>query len=192
MSVFRKLLAPEADKYLAHLLRLETPDRYMRFAGTASDAWIEQHCAKFDWTHSFVVGYFDRGDLRGACEVTHTGNGTAGRGEAAFSVEKNFQNRGVGSGLMRRGLTIAQNRGFRIIDVICLLENRRMQAMARRFKGKMTIDGGEVFFTIDLQAPNQVSLLLEAIDDGEGMITSLLDQLSYEDGAHVPFHGWSA
>lgn len=192
MSVFRKLLASESEKYQAHLLRLDTEDRYMRFAGSTSETWITEHCTGFDWKTSFIVGYFDRGNLRGACEFTNAGNGAHKRGEAAFSVEKNFQNKGVGSGLMRRCLTIAQNRGFRIVDVICLLENRRMQALARRFKGKMSVDGGEVFFTIDLQAPNQVSLLLEAMDDGEGMITGLLDQLSYEDGAHVPFHGWSA
>lgn len=193
MSVFRKLLPSEAEKYQAHLIRLGPEDRYMRFAGTVSDAKIADHCKRFDWKTSFVVGYFDRGELYGGCELRMTGNGGAKRGEVAFSVERKFQNRGVGSGLMRRALTIAQNRGYRIIDVLCLLENRRMQALARRFSGKMQVDGGEVFFTIDLEAPNQVSLLLEAVDDGEGMITGLLDQLSYPgDKAHVPFHGWSA
>lgn len=193
MSVFRKLLPSEAEKYRDHLLRLSPEDRHMRFAGTVSDARLNDHCAKFDWNSSYIIGYFVRGELVGGCEVSQAPNGKLKRGEAAFSVERKYQNQGIGTGLMRRALTIAQNRAFRIIDIICLLENRRMQALARRFNGKMEVEGGDVFFTIDLQAPSQVSLLLETIDDGEGMLTTLLDQLSYPgDRAHVPFHGWSA
>lgn len=193
MSVFRKLLPSELDRYEEHLLHLSPDDRYARFAGFLSDEAIRKHCQALDLQKAILVGFFDRGTLYGVCELRMISNGAAPRAEAAFSVDRGFQNRGICTGLINRALTIARNRGVRVVDVVCLLQNRRMQAVARHYSDNVVVDSGEVVISIDIARSNQVSLLLELIDDGAGMLTTMLDQLQYSDGkAHVPFTGWAA
>jgi len=193
MSVFRKLLPSEIDRYEDHLIHLSPEDRYSRFAGYVSDEGIRKHCRELDPLKSILVGFFDRGTLYGVCEMRIISNGSSPRAEAAFSVDRKFQNRGICTSLINRALTIARNRGVRVVDVVCLLQNRRMQAVAKHYSNNVVVDSGEVVISIDIVRPNQVSLLLELIDDGAGVLTTLLDQLQYSDGkAHVPYAGWAA
>lgn len=193
MSVFRKLLPSEIDRYQDHLLQLSPEDRYSRFAGYVSDDSIRTHCLGLEPLKTILVGFFDRGRLHGVCELRIISQGDTPRAEAAFSVDRAFQNRGICTGLIARALTIARNRGIRVVDVVCLLQNRRMQAVAKHYSDNVVVDSGEVVISIDIVRANQVSLLLELIDDGAGVLTTLLDQLQYSDGkAHVPFAGWAA
>src|SRR6185312_5875662 len=48
--------------------------------------------------------------------------------EAAFSIEKPFQNNGVGSALMGRTILAARNRGVKKLFMNCLSHNHPMQA----------------------------------------------------------------
>lgn len=175
MSALRKLLPTEMGYYEAHLLRLDRVDRYLRFGGTVTDAVVEQHCLQLNWHDTIVIGDFYQGELRAAAELRSDGGLFPRRGEAAFSVERAFQGQGIGTTLMRRVLTIAANRGLLIIDVICLLENRRMQALARHFAKEAVIDSGEVGVKICLDHPNHISFLLEAFDEGAGLMSAILD-----------------
>ena len=174
MQVFRKLLPAEMIRYKAHLLRLDRTDRHLRFAGTVSDEVIEQHCHRLDWHNTLVIGWFDNGDLRGASELRTAGTPFPKRAELAFSVETPYQGRGIGHELMSRALIIARNRGIKIVDVICMVENRRMRSLARKFTKAAVIDGGEVGASIALDMPNQVSLFLEALEDGASLMSTLL------------------
>ena len=180
MSTFRNLLITEMGRYKDHLLRLDRSDRHMRFGGTVSDAVIEQHCLRMDWRNTVVVAYVDGGEIRAAVEL-RTSDRTFDRpfperAEAAFSVERAYQGRGLGTALMRRVLTVASNRGVRIVDVLCLLENRRMQALARKFARAVVVEGGEVGITIGVDRPSQVSLMLEAFEEGAGLMLAMLDR----------------
>lgn len=174
MSVFRKLLPAEMHHYKAHLLRLDRADRHMRFGCTVSDAVIEQHCLRLEWRNTIVIGFFEDGQLRAASEMRHDGQPFPRRAELAFSVERGWQSRGIGSELMRRGLTIARNRGIRIVDVVCLAENGRMRALAAKFAKKVTVEHGEVGVSIALDMPNHVTLFLEALEDGAGLMSTFL------------------
>lgn len=176
MGVFRKLLPAEMDRYKAHLLRLDRVDRHLRFAGTVADAVIEQHCHRLDWRNTIVIGWFVDGELRGATEMRTAGRPFPKRAELAFSVERSYQGRGVGTELMRRALTIAGNRGVKVIDVFCLFENRRMRALARKFSKAAVIEHGEVGVTIALDMPNHVTFFLEALEDGAGLVSAMLDR----------------
>ena len=50
--------------------------------------------------------------------------------EAAFSVERDWQDQGIGDALITRVIAAAQNRGVNRLDMICLPENRKMQHLA--------------------------------------------------------------
>ncbi|MEI8394416.1 MAG: GNAT family N-acetyltransferase [Rhodospirillaceae bacterium] len=183
MGAFRKLLPNELSRYRDHLLRLDRADRHLRFAGTVSDAVIEQHCLRLDRRNTLVIGYFDGGELRGAVEMRAENRPTPRRTELAFSIERPWQHRGIGTALMRRALTVASNRGIRTVDIMCLLENRAMRALARKFSNVVTIECGEVGVTITLELSSGLSFMVEAFEDSTGLVASMLESLKLAVGA---------
>src|SRR5690349_18263753 len=102
MTVYRKLLPGEADRYRDHLLRLDRDDRYARFCGIRSDGAIGGFCAALDWHTAVVIGCFVQGTLRAAAELRTDPVRWPGEGELAISVEAAWQNRGIGAALLRR------------------------------------------------------------------------------------------
>ena len=176
MPVYRTLLPAERHRYSGHLLRLAPPDRYSRFTGTISETVIERRCQTLDWGRTIVVGGFYQGELRGAVELCSDRLLWPHNAELAVSIETPFQDRGVGTALLSRALTIARNRGIERIHMLCLPDNRRMRALASRFGGIMALDDGELTIAITLPPPNQFSLAQEALETGAGLCGAVLDQ----------------
>lgn len=174
MSVIRKIMPTELPQYRAHLLRLDRADRYARFTGTLSDFSVERHCAAIDWGRTTLIGAFLNGELRAAIELCSDRILWPNEAEFGISVEKELQGQGVGSTLIRRALTVARNRSVSRVHILCLAENIRMRALARRFGGRSTMECGEIAASFDLPPPNQFSLALEALEDGAGAFNSLL------------------
>lgn len=178
MSVIRKVLPSEVGQYKAHLLRLGSNDRYARFTGTVSDRVIERRCDDMDWGRTLLIGAFDEaGVLRGAVELCTDRLLWPHEAELAVSVEDCMQGRGVGTGLMRRGLNIARNRSIRNIHLICLSDNFRMRALAQRLGGRLELDGTEVSARIALTAPTQFSYAVEAMEDGANVFKSVIERI---------------
>ncbi|AWU94144.1 GNAT family N-acetyltransferase [Azospirillum ramasamyi] len=174
MPVIRKIIPTELSQYRAHLLRLDKADRYARFAGALSDEAVERHCAAIDWGRTVLLGAFEDGVLRGAVELCGERMLWPDQAEFGISVESGLQGKGVGSTLVRRILTVARNRGIRHVHMMCLSGNVRMRALARRFGGRLALDGGEAAVLFELPPPNQFSLALEALEDGSGAFNSIL------------------
>ncbi len=57
--------------------------------------------------------------------------------EAAFAVEREHQHHGLGSVLMDRIITAAQNRGIGQVHMICMRENQPMQRLAEKFGARI-------------------------------------------------------
>ncbi|WP_448202553.1 GNAT family N-acetyltransferase [Azospirillum sp. sgz302134] len=175
MTVFRKLLPAELGQYRAHLLRLNAADRYARFTGTVTTDTINKHCDGLDWGRTILLGAFIQGELRAAVELCTDRLIWPDRAELAVSVEKGLQGKRVGTTLLRRALTVARNRSIRQVHMICLSDNVRMRALSRRFGGRMELEGGEFTVTFALPLPDQFSLAQEALEDGAGALTAVLD-----------------
>ena len=60
--------------------------------------------------------------------------------------------------------------------LICMISNRRMQAIVRKFLGQLECDNGEATGWIELPWPNQVSLMQEALDNSAALVNGVLDQ----------------
>ena len=178
MTVYRKLLPTDLNAYRDHLLRLSANDRYARFCGFKTDEAIVGYCRGIDWRFTIMVGCFVRGELRAVAELRTEPKVWPGEGELAVSVEPGFQNQGLGSGVIQRILTVARNRTVRRLVLICLISNRRMQAIVRKFLGNLESECGEVTGRIELPWPNQMSLLQEALDSGTAMVNGMFDQWS--------------
>lgn len=166
MHVYRKLVPAEIGLFRQHLLRLTREDRHCRFAGHVSDAVIAEYCGKVDWFRSVIIGCFIDGSLRGVAELRFDEPRPGWRSELAVTVESAWQNQRIGTELLRRSITVCRNRAVRSIYMICLVENRRMQRIARRFEGELLFADGAAEAQVALPFPDPFTLAREALDEG--------------------------
>src|ERR1700685_1895563 len=167
-SVIRKLWIGEADKYRDHLLRLDPESRHSRFGGGVSDDFVRNYVELTISLEALVHGFFVDGVMRGAAELRQLGVRSPRQAEAAISVEKPWQSHGVGSALLRRTLLAARNRGFRLLHMACLADNRRMQQLARKFDAELTFDFESVVGEVESSRPTPLSLMREMMFDRHG------------------------
>jgi GNAT superfamily N-acetyltransferase len=178
----RKLWIGETDAYRDHLLRLDRDSRHTRFSGAVSDEFIARHATTATGLGVVVYGFFVDGVLRGAAELRRNGSILSDQGEAAFSIEQEWQSHGVGTVLLERTLLSARNRGIKHLRMDCLADNRRMQQLARKFEADLSFDFGSVVGEVDPPQSTALSLMREAIDDAHdvahGVAAKILDAQS--------------
>jgi GNAT superfamily N-acetyltransferase len=174
-GVVRKLWIGEIGRYRSHLLRLDADSRRSRFGGGVSDDFVRNYVDVSRSLEAVLHGFFVDGVLRGAAELRPLGSGFPRQAEAAFSVETPWQSHGVGSALLRRTLLAARNRGYRMLHMACLAENRRMQQLARKFDAELSFDFGSVVGELESVRPTALSVMREIIADQHGFATAMLD-----------------
>ncbi|MEQ1611362.1 MAG: GNAT family N-acetyltransferase [Hyphomicrobiaceae bacterium] len=171
----RKIWSTETDKFRDHLLRLDKDSRRMRFAHGVSDSFIEDYASRMGDMGSVVYGYYVDGEVHAAAELRKLGDSWGPEAEAAFSVERAHQDKGVGSDLMGRVIRAARNRGVQRLYMSCLAENSKMQAIARKHEADLKFEYGEVIGEIVPVEPNYFSILQEAVEDRVGYMMAVLD-----------------
>ncbi len=174
-ATVRKLWPTEGDLFRDHLLRLDKDSRRLRFAHGVSDSFIEDYAARMSDMGSIVFGYFVDGEIRAAAELRKLADDWGVEGEAAFSVERAYQDQGIGSALMGRVIRSARNRGVKLLFMSCLAENAKMQAIAKKHEAELRFEYGEVIGEIIPDGPDYFSLLAEAADDRVGYMMAVLD-----------------
>lgn len=174
-GIVRRLWPTETDKFRDHLLRLDRESRRMRFAHSVSDSFIEEYAGRMSEFGSLVFGHVVDGKVRGAAELRRLGDAWGDEAEAAFSVEKAYQDQGVGTELMGRVVRAARNRRIRRLYMSCLAENARMQAIARKHEALLRFEYGEVIGEILPAHPSYFSQVAEAAEDRVGFMIAVLD-----------------
>ncbi len=177
-GLIRKLWLGESDRFREHLLRLDPESRANRFGTPVTDYFIDQYAAHALCSDAIVHGYFVDGTLRGCAELRGLNTLAPSEAEAAFSIEKAFQNNGVGSALMGRTILTARNRGIKKLYMNCLSRNHPMQAIARKYHADLKFEAGDVVAEITNARPDPLSLFREFIADGCGIGTAMLDAQS--------------
>jgi len=174
-ATVRKLWPTETHLFRDHLLRLDKDSRRMRFAHGVSDTFIEDYAGRMSDMGSIVFGYFVDGRIHAAAELRKLADNWGVEAEAAFSVERAYQDQGIGSALMGRVIRSARNRGVRLLFMSCLAENAKMQAIAKKHEAELRFEYGEVIGEILPNGPDYFSLLAEAADDRVGYMMAVLD-----------------
>jgi GNAT superfamily N-acetyltransferase len=174
-GVIRKLWSADAASYRAHLMRLDPVSRRNRFGGAVSDDFIAGYVGVPLGLDSVIHGFLVEGILRGAAELRPLGAGFAHEAEAAFSIERPWQSHGVGTALLSRTLLTARNRGFKLLHMACLTDNRRMQQLALKFDAELTFDFGSVVGEVEAAHPTPLSVMREFVVDSTGFATAMLD-----------------
>ncbi|MCG8558893.1 MAG: GNAT family N-acetyltransferase [Hyphomicrobiales bacterium] len=171
----RKLWVTEIGLFRDHLLRLDPDSRRMRFGMAADDRFVEDYALRVNDMKSLVYGYVEDGEVRAAAELRRLGAALRGEAEAAFSVEKDYQDSGIGTDLLGRIIRSARNRGIHRIYMNCLLENRKMQRVARKYEAVLHFEHGEVVGEVEPATPNYFSIWREAVEDEMGFVMAVLD-----------------
>jgi RimJ/RimL family protein N-acetyltransferase len=171
----RKLWFTETEKFRNHLLRLDADSRRLRFGMTVNDEFITTYAERTRDMQSVIYGFFVGRDMHAAAELRMIGDNWHGEAEAAFSVERAYQDSGVGTELLGKVIVAARNRGVERLYMNCLSENRKMQRIARKFEAELFFDHGDVVGQLKPSFPTPVSLWTEAIDNGSGFVMAVLE-----------------
>lgn len=173
--VVRRLRRSEMDLVEAHLLRLDDESRRRRFCRPVTDAYLASYARAERERTGHVEGVFVDGVLRGIAELRPWGGDYRGHAEAAFTVEKDYQRRGLGARLFERLVLRARNNGIHTLSMVCLPENRAMQRLARRLGGSLVRWPGEIQGTLAEDPPTVFSMAREGVAEISGAAFATLD-----------------
>jgi len=149
-GVFRQLRPSEELLFRNHLLSLDASSRRDRFNGITDDRFVASYASRCFHDGTMVIGYLVDGRVRGAAELHERPELAEPTGEIAFSVEQEFQRRGVGSHLFERLIEAARSYGYERLLVTTHPQNETMKSLARRFGFKLSFEAGETVGRIDL------------------------------------------
>ncbi|WP_428031743.1 N-acetyltransferase family protein [Ancylobacter sp.] len=173
----RKLVPAERETLLQHLLRLDPLSRFMRFGGVVSDNALARHATRVVSGDASAVGYFIDGELRAVAELHPLGKrpGKPAAAEAAFSVERPWQGKGIGSALMRHLVLLAQNRGIEELQVVFLPNNGPMRNLAVHHAAQLQLDDEEMVGRMRAPRATIFSQAREMLGDLFSLFSSAFD-----------------
>lgn len=151
-GIIRDLRSNENAQFRKHLLRLDGASLRDRFNGSVGPEFIAAYAARCFTEGKVIAGYFERGVLRGAAELHLSGRDAHHRpvAEIAFSVEKAWQRRGIGTRLFRRLIRDARNLGVETLYVSTHADNLAVRALALRLRAQLTFSASEAFGKVDI------------------------------------------
>jgi RimJ/RimL family protein N-acetyltransferase len=149
--LIRRLRPSDLPKFRDHLLRLDPVSRHDRFNGAVGEPFITAYAQRSFARGTTVVGYIDAGSIRGAAEIHERPEESEPTAEIAFSVESEFQGRGIGALMFERLLAHARGMGYLRLRVTTHPENGRMRRLARKFNASLSFQAGETVAIISLE-----------------------------------------
>ena len=133
----RSLTARHRPRILAHLLALDTNDRYLRFGYAAADDQIRRYVERIAFERDEIFGVFNRRlELVALAHLAYepsvdTEPERASEAEFGVSVAVRGRGRGYGARLFDHAVLRARNRGVDTIVIHALSENVAMLRIVR-------------------------------------------------------------
>lgn len=149
-GVIRQMRPSDLPHFRDHLLRLDQDSRRDRFNGSTDDLFVESYARRCFTDGTTVVGYIENGQVVGAAELHERPEDEQPTAEIAFSVERSFQNRGIGGRLFERLVVHALALGYLKLRVTTHAQNAAMKALARRFNARLKFEEGETVGLVEL------------------------------------------
>ena len=155
----RRLARRHRARVLAHLLKLDTQDRYLRFGYMATDAQVQRYVDSLDFGRDDVFGIFNRKlELIAMAHLAYVDlEHHSNCAEFGVSVLKSARGLGLGSRLFARAALHARNRGVHMMFIHALSENTPMLRIARHAGARVQREGSESEAYLQLPAPGEPS-----------------------------------
>ena len=174
----RRLYRPDLAKFREHLIRLDPETRHDRFGLQVSDDYLGNYADLCFEPGAVTYGYFEDGVIRGASELRmFPSKDTPSHkdAEAAFSVERPWRRREIGTALMGHIVLAARNRRIDTLTIFCLRHNQAMLSLARKFEADLKFEHNDVTGHLVARAPNVLSLWREFVDNTLDLGAAVLD-----------------
>jgi GNAT superfamily N-acetyltransferase len=163
----RSLGPSHRPRIAAHLLALDTDDRYLRFGYMATDEQIQRYVDGLDFDRDDIFGIYNRkleliamAHLAFSQQPEH--NSCA---EFGVSVLKKARGRGYGSRLFERAVMHARNEGVDLMFIHALSENTAMLKIARHAGATLERSGGETECHLRLPPATLDSRMSEIVEE---------------------------
>ena len=169
----RRLWPTDITSYREHLLRLDPDSRHSRFGGGVSDSYIGDYVDTSLRLDTLIYGAFSGPKLIAAGELRILFGAWPLRAETAFSVERQYQDHGLGDQLLTRIITAARNRGIVKLEMQCLSHNQRMRHLAQKHHAELTTADGETEAQLIPLTFNPISLFEEWMGEADGTLSRL-------------------
>lgn len=183
--IVRKLWPWEGGAIRDHLLRLGPEDRLMRFGAPASDRFLDGYCTRVAQFRILALGGFADGALRGVAELVRIPDEARPSLELALSVERPYQDRGIGGRLLAGALVVARNRLLRSVHIFVLPQNEKMRRLAGRSRAgvKNIRQNGETH--LHLPWPTAASILDEMAMECQARVSGACGVTGWPSGATI-------
>ena len=172
-TAIRRLWPHEAGLFREHFTRLDPESRAMRFGGAVHDSFIDTYVGSAMTGNGLVYGAFVGGELRGVGEIRFITSKYPWTAEAAFSVEQDWQNRGLGDALLERIIAVARNRTVSGLDLWCRTSNVRIRKLAEKHGAALEFNSDETHGRFTRPWPTPVSMIEEFFGEAIGLSGAL-------------------
>lgn len=176
--VMRRLYRPDLPLFRDHLVRLDPETRYDRFGLHVSDEYLENYAELCFKPGAITYGYFEDGLIRGGAELrifASQAKAAQKDAEAAFSVERPWRRRGIGTDLMGEIVLVARNRRIETLTIFCLRHNQAMQNLAKKFETDLTFEMNDVTGHLVARPPSALSIWREMVDNTLDLGAAMLE-----------------
>ena len=164
---------------VAHLMRLEPHDRYLRFGYAATDEHIQRYAASIRFDRDDVFGVLNRRlDVVAFAHLAHDADMAPTEAEFGVSVSAHLRGMGLGKRLFQHAILLARNRGVDRLRIHAMTENKPMLHIAELAGAKVERFGADAEAALRLPSPDTASRL-------EAWLESNAAQLDYAVKQHA-------
>ena len=170
----RSLSARHRPRILAHLLALDTSDRYLRFGYAAADDQIRRYVERIAFERDEIFGVFNRRlELIALAHLAYepsvdTEPARPSAAEFGVSVAVRGRGRGYGARLFDHAVLRARNRGVDTIVIHALSENIAMLKIVRNAGASIERTGVDAEAHLRLPPENFASRLAGRVEEQLG------------------------
>jgi RimJ/RimL family protein N-acetyltransferase len=149
-GLIRRLRPSELPRFRDHLLRLDTQSRRDRFNGAIGNDFIAAYANRCFAEGTTVIVYVEGDRVIGAAELHERADLPRPTGEIAFSVEREWQRRGIGTALFEHLIIAARGFGYELLRITTHPQNAAARAIARKFGAHLHFEDGDTVGLITL------------------------------------------
>ena len=136
---------------VSHLKRLNKEDRYMRFCSALGDYAIEHYASTIDLKKEHGIGVFNDNQLIAFAIVCPIDDQHGQRSaEFGISIDKEYRSGGIAQAMLQASIDYCKRENIGLLFMMCLHENKKMQALAKQQGLTVIIQEEEAYAEIDL------------------------------------------